>query len=349
MHKLLDSTEKDEWNNIIDSFEKRDIYFKYNYVDSFRINGDGIPQMFFLECEYGKVANVYFKRDIAELDKFKNKIDKNKFFDIVTPYGYGGILYEGEDIDKLREIYKLEFEKYCITNNIISEFIRFNPMIDNHKFLKDYYSVQKIRRTIYMDLSKGEEFIWNNLKSQNRNVIRKAIKNNLKIEVSESIESMNKLIDLYYKTMDKDHASEYYYFNKEFFYSIIKNLKGNFKVFSVIYENKVIASAIILYNDEFVHYHLSGSKKEYLKFSPNNLLVYEVAKWGVKNNKKLFHLGGGYAGDNDSLFRFKKSFSKSNEFDFWIGKRIYNKHIYDYLVYIGQCNIESNFFPKYRS
>lgn len=261
MYKLLDSTEKDEWNNIIDSFEKRDIYFKYNYVDSFRINGDGIPQMFFLECEYGKVANVYFKRDIAELDKFKNKIDNNKFFDIVTPYGYGGILYEGEDIDKLREIYKLEFEKYCITNNIISEFIRFNPMIDNHKFLKEYYSVQKIRRTIYMDLSKGEEFIWNNLKSQNRNVIRKAIKNNLKIEVSESIESMDKLIDLYYKTMDKDHASEYYYFNKEFFYSIIKNLKGNFKVFSVIYENKVIASAIILYNDEFVHYHYQDLKK----------------------------------------------------------------------------------------
>ena len=46
---------------------------------------------------------------------------------------------------------------------------------------------------------------------------------------------------------------------------------------------------------------------------------------------KKFHLGGGINSDEQNpLFRFKRKFSKS-KYDFYIGKTIFNKEIYDLL------------------
>ena len=83
----------------------------------------------------------------------------------------------------------------------------------------------------------------------------------------------------------------------------------------------------------------------------NNLLLYEVAKWGNENGYEIFHLGGGYESDSDSLYKFKKSFSKLEDNDFYIGKKIHNVRIYNYLTEIvneAKLN-KSTFFPEYRN
>ena len=60
--------------------------------------------------------------------------------------------------------------------------------------------------------------------------------------------------------------------------------------------------------NDFLHYHLGGSKTDYLKYAPNNKLHDGVIKYGFNNNFKLYHLGGGLS-CNDSLKQFKRSFS----------------------------------------
>ena len=60
-------------------------------------------------------------------------------------------------------------------NGIISEFVRFHPMVKNHEASRSFYEVIKLGEVVHMDLSSPEE-IWKNFISKNRNSIRKAIK-----------------------------------------------------------------------------------------------------------------------------------------------------------------------------
>ena len=91
--------------------------------------------------------------------------------------------------------------------------------------------------------------------------------------------------------MDKDKADDYYYFGKNFYESILLDLKYNSLIFYAVYENKIIAMAIILFNNRKMHYHLSAVNKQYQHLAPTNFLLYEAACWGHENGYKTFHLG----------------------------------------------------------
>ena len=82
----------------------------------------------------------------------------------------------------------------------------------------------------------------------------------------------------------------------------------------------------------YFHYHLSGSKKDALRLSPNNLLLWEAIQYAQKHGYKKMHFGGGLSDSTeDNLFKFKSRFSK-NYADFYIGKRIHNQEVYKILI-----------------
>ena len=154
--------------------------------------------------------------------------------------------------------------------------------------------------------------------------------------------------------MYKDHADKYYYFEDEFYKSIDKSLVENHEIFYAIYDGKIIAMSIIIFANNKMHYHLSGSITEYRHLAPTNLLLYKAAIWGFENGFKIFHLGGGIGSGEDNLYKFKASFNKNSDTTFSIGKEIYNYDIYNQLVDLrkfsdSEFNLSSTFFPLYRS
>lgn len=352
MYKIFTLDNKNEWLELIKKFRDYDIYYYPSYLNAFYKNGDGEPFLFYYESQYGKVINVFLKRDISKDKKLNSLIEKNKYFDISTVYGYGGPIVEAiENEEELCNEYCNVFSSYCKENNIITEFLRFHPINKNHRMLENNYDIINVRKTIYMDISINEQYIWENITSKNRNMIRKAIKSGVKIICSKSNEIVDKFIELYNLTMNKDNAESYYYFSKEFFYETLNN--ENSTIFAAVLDEKIIACSIILFCNKFIHYHFSGSDPKYMYLAPNNLLLYEAAKWGNENGFSLFHLGGGYKGMDDSLFKFKKSFSKLEPLDFYIGKKIFNANSYEYLCDLRkECDKEYNkdtiFFPAYR-
>lgn len=111
------------------------------------------------------------KRDISTDKHFIGKIAPDTYFDFATPYGYGGWLIEGnEDTSKLFDSYL----SWCKENGIISEFVRFHPVLKNHVYSENNYDVIPLGETIAMDLT-SPDVIWQNIISKNRNMIRKAI------------------------------------------------------------------------------------------------------------------------------------------------------------------------------
>jgi hypothetical protein len=341
----------EEWDRTVKTFKSYDVYYLSGYLKAFEIHGDGKPLLIFYDDGKIRAINVVMKRDIAIDRHFVGKIPVNTFFDITTPYGYGGFLLEGDatsyNIDKMGS----EYCSLCIKEEIICEFVRFHPILKNNEYMEALYSTSRLGSTVSIDLISKEQ-VWSDFTSKNRNVIRKSQKSGVEIKIGLSDDLFKEFIKIYNSTMDKDNASRYYYFGEEFYKSILNDLKQNALIFYAIHENNIIAMSIILFANNQMHYHLSASKREFQHLAPTNLLLYEAACWGIEKGYKSFHLGGGFGGCEDSLFKFKNAFNRNYCNEFNIGRKIFDNDKYNALLQIRKnddgFNEETKYFPVYR-
>ena len=171
MLKILTLNEAGKWDELVRSMPRHDVYWLSGYVKAFEIHGDGEPLLFYGEAGGVRGINVVLRRDVARDVHFQGKIPAGTFYDFSTPYGYGGWLTEGGDAAGLL----LEYQAWTREQGIVSEFVRFHPMLKNHEGLEGFYAVRQLGEVVHMALE-SPEAIWQNLSSKNRNMIRKAQK-----------------------------------------------------------------------------------------------------------------------------------------------------------------------------
>ena len=343
MLKVYTLEKSEHWDNIVCSFKDYDVYWLSGYVKAFQVHGDGTPLLFYYEDDCVRGINVVMKRDVAKDKHFEGKISEDIYFDFSTPYGYGGWIIEGEKTERLFNAY----ESWVKRDGIISEFIRFHPMMKNNEYSRSFYKVIQLGEVVHMDLS-SPECIWNNITSKNRNMIRKAIKNDIKVYNGRFPKIYEEFRTIYNSTMDKDNADEYYYFGSKFYTSILEDLPQNAQLFWAEKEGKIIAASIMLSANGRMNYHLSGSLSEFSYLAPGNLILYKAALWGCANGYKTFYLGGGVGSEEDSLFKFKRAFYKGDLNHFFIGKKIFNREKYDELLSLRNDVENMGYFPQYR-
>ncbi len=326
MIEVLDSY-SERWDEYLDEFgiDKLDIYYTKEYC---RLYETKQSKAFLFVCSEGKNIGIYpfLKTSIQGYSGFE------EYYDIETPYGYGGPLVNNYD-KEFNVVFEESFLEFCYKNNIIAEFVRFHPILENKNIFKNNIDIIFDRNTIVIDLSRGIERVWEeDITSKNRNMIRKGEKNNLQIQITEDYQEF---LEIYNNTMRKVNASSFYFFNEDYYKSIIK-IKG-ISIFTVMLNEEIIATAIFMKYNKHFHYHLAGSKKEYLKLAPNNFLLWEAIKYAYKNECVDFHLGGGTNNSlENSLYKFKKSFSDTSK-NFYIGKRVHNQEVYNKLINEWEC------------
>lgn len=323
-----------------------DIYFDKNYGKLYENIENGKAEIFEYEDENGKISNQFIIREIPI------KLDENSYFDIVTPYGYGGPVIEECALGKekqLVESFAKEFEKYCEKNRIVSEFVRFHPLINNAKDFKEVYNAECIRKTLGTNLKKFDEPVQAEFSKSCRKNIRQAINKGITYKITQAPENIHNFKEIYYSTMDRNNATDYYYFDDKYFNSILKYFKKNVLLVEAIFENKAIAAGLYFIYNKTIHIHLSGTLRDYLYLSPAYILRYAATLWGKENGYEMIHHGGGRSNSvEDTLYKFKKGFAKNTEFDFFIGKKIWNEEIYKELCRMKQIDLNEEFFPAYR-
>lgn len=320
-----------------------DIYFDENYYKLYEDVEKGKGQIYKCKTKNGEIVNQFIKREIPI------KINGKTYYDIVTPYGYGGP-YIKESIDKegLLEDYKKDFSEYCKENNIVSEFVRFHPLYNNAKDFKEIYNSTFNRHTLGTNL-KYEDPIKEEFGKSCRKNIKRKLKNGMTYKITENPTDFKNFKECYYSTMDRNEAGDYYYFDDKYFENIEKYFKNNTIVIEIIYENKVIAAGIYFISDNNIHVHLSGTKIEYIKLSPAYILRYAVTIWGKENGYNVIHHGGGRtSSEEDALYKFKEQFARKTKFDFYLGKKIFNQKIYDKLCESTNTDKNEDYFPAYR-
>ena len=313
------------------------------------LHGDGDIYLLYFEYNSDRFCYVVMQSDIADAIQFNGIIPKGKYFDWETPYGYGGPLTDNAISEKTQKEFKREITEYCFSKGIVSQFVRFHPLLKNYDTIPYVIETKYLRDTIFMDTT-NPELIMLNMDSKNRNMVRKAQKNDVSI-IKKDITEFEEFIPMYIETMKKNGAEEYYIFQRNYFESLI-TMKDNAFILYAIYKDIPISGSIIYYNDRYMHYHLSGSYTEYRKYSPSNFLLYTAACIASEIGIKQFHLGGGMSPD-DSLFGFKKQFNKYGRASFFVGRTIFNMDAYKELLNIRkkadlEFDINNGFMIQYR-
>ena len=181
-----------------------EINFTEHYGKLYESVENGELKIFNFENEYGKIKNMFIKR------KIPFQLENKDYFDIVTPYGYGGpVIQEATDEEKLLSGYFEAFSKYCQKNDIITEFIRF-----------DLFENTQVRESFYGDTSLVGNCIVKNLKLPIEEDVRKKIfkdariakEKGVKIIMEQTGEHIDDFLEMYYSTMDRNGADDYYYF-----------------------------------------------------------------------------------------------------------------------------------------
>ena len=346
--KILDLSQKQEWNNYISKLpiDQQDIYYTPEYYSLYEANGDGKARCFVFEKD-GEIALYPFL--INSVNELGYDLDK-EYYDIQGAYGYNGVVastYDDKFIEKFYEV----FSGFCTNQNIIAEFTRFHPILENYKFSKFFTNVIHYMKTVYLNLEKSYKDIWDTqYSSKNRNKIRKGRKS-LYCTISQNTAHLEGFKKTYNETMQKIGADSYYYFTDEYYNSLIF---GNNHIINV-YDNsteELQASMILMIHNDYAHYHLSGRDSNCRNNAVNNYMLDGAVKFAINKGCKFFHFGGGTTNDEkNTLLKFKSDFSKENA-RFYIGKKIHNKKIYEEVVKQWenklQGNTKSNLLLKYR-
>jgi hypothetical protein len=325
--KILDISAKSEWKLLLEQLpeNQRDIYFTPEFYELAQRNNEGNGRCFVFEHDGDLALYPYAHGSINELGLLD--LDK-EYYDIQGAYGYNGVIsssYRQEFIDAFYH----KLETYCLDNNIITDFTRFHPLLNNEKFSESYMKVSLNRKTVWLDLSEGYEVLWEkHYTSRNRNMIRKAVKNDLTARITSNGEACERFYESYTETMKRLDAYQFYFFSKKYFHDLSELLKGKHCFVEIIYNEEVITSLILFYHGKYAHYHLASRDSSNANLGAGNLALDTAVKFALEKGCEKFFLGGGISRDpKDSLLKFKKSLSKEIT-DFLIGTKVCNPVVY---------------------
>lgn len=317
-----------------------DIYFDENYGKLYEEIEGGKQEVFDFSCEHGSVRHQFIKRPID-----------GQWFDLITPYGYGGpVIINANNKEALVQAFEKAFEGYCAQNHIVSEFVRFHPVENNAEDFQSVYKCENIRYTVGTNLKDYDDPIQEEFTKQCRKNIRQILKKGVSYRITERPEDLSKFTEIYYATMERNAATDFYFFPQEYFDRCISAFRDRLLLIEALWEEDVIAAGLYLLGDKTVHIHLTGTREEFLYLSPEYILRYAVTLWAKDHGYEWIHNGGGRSNsEDDPLYKFKKQFGKNTQFDFYIGKKIWNKEMYGRLCQDNNISPDVSFFPAYRS
>lgn len=220
---------------------------------------------------------------------------------------WGGPLIKKED-PQVFELILRNYERIVRRRAVYSQFRNlWNMQKFKEIFIHLRYTFED-HLNIIVDLSKSESLLWKEVHSKRRNEIRRAIKEGtsvLELKNFVDLDNIYWILHEVYKNAKLPIA------DKSLFVESFKvlGLRGMIKYFGAFNNNEIIGGICILCYRETLYNWYAGSLRKFYNKYPNDLLPWEVFKWGKKNGYLIFDFGG--AGKPDKKYGvrdYKKKF-----------------------------------------
>ncbi len=284
---VLTLNEKKEWSASLQKLlvDQQDIYYTPEYYELYEKNGDGQAMCFVFEKDNGIALYPFLINSINDLGYDLDAA----YFDIQGAYGYNGVVSSNYNLSFINDFYKT-FYQYCRDKNVIAEFVRYNPMVENHLFAEKAHDLHINRKTVILNLEQNYDDIFKSqYSSKNRNIIRKGEKT-LTIRNGNKMTDYNKFISMYRYTMKRVDADKYYNFN-DFFFKNISQILSDYCIVFMAFENQTnipIGALLLLIYKNNAHYFLSTRSHLCKNNAVNNYLLDKAIIFTKKKNVQNF-------------------------------------------------------------
>ncbi|MBN2354932.1 GNAT family N-acetyltransferase [candidate division KSB1 bacterium] len=166
-----------------------------------------------------------------------------------------------------------------------------------------------------LNIGKPFEEIWQqDISSKNRNMIRKAEKNNLHVRISDE-KTIEPFVDIYYR-MYLDTAQRWddtRLMRVETFASIFAHLREHAQIYLCYQDEQPLSGVIILFGKRNIFYYASAGFSQYRDLAPNNFLLKEIIRLNCQKYS-FFNMGASVGLPN--VQKFKESFG-AQKIDFY--------------------------------
>tara|TARA_Y100000031_G_C8181619_1_gene366783 strand:+ start:45 stop:1148 length:1104 start_codon:yes stop_codon:yes gene_type:complete len=350
-YKIFDINNSEEWISYLNRLPEfnQDIYFDPRYYKISQKFGHSVAECFLYIEGDNFILYPYLKRFLKKLS-FDHQYQN--YVDIEGAYGLNGAASTLEYTSKHASFFNNfsdTFASYCLDSNIIAEFTRFNSLYRNQNYFMHTENV-KVNKSVIVDLF-CKDPIMDSYEHSVRKNIKKAERNNLyciKAKGSEvTTEQLEQFIDIYEKTMLRNQASEFFYFDRKFYNDMNREIRDDMLYFFIYKDKTCVSTELVLKGRQVAYSYLGGTNPEYYACGANVFLKHNVIKYLKSVGLHYFYLGGGMAMD-DEIFNYKKKFSRNGVMDFFIGKKIHNKNAYNEIIALWGRN-NSNKIKKYKN
>ena len=342
----LTAGDGEEWWKYYEQVGEPGPYHRPDYLQTLAGNlehDDERAEAIVLEDGDDIVYYPYIRRSLESVPfADEAETDLSEYDDIVSSWYYGGP-FTSRDDGELCEMFAAEFSDFCGSENIVAEFVRFDPNERNYERF-DCLEPGFNRETVPVDLTKDEETIWNEFEKRNRNAIRQAQETKLVVEPTNDHEDYEAFYEIYTNAMDAKDATDHYRFEYSFFVDLLETDISTLLV--ATYDNNVVGGAMVVHDEKIAHDYLRASNPDYWDMRVNNLLCYGALMNMRDTGRKIFDFQGGRPG----VFKFKKSFSPDRA-EMYLGTSVHLPEVYDKLTDEANragIDTDSGYFPKYR-
>jgi len=161
---------------------------------------------------------------------------------------------------------------------------------------------------IIVDLSKPEDLLWKEVHSKRRNEIRRAQKEGT---YTRELVQMSDVEKMYGILREVYHNAKLPFADKSMFMAAFEMLKpvGLCRYFGAYNNGTLVGTICVLAYKQRLYDWYAGSLREYLNKHPNDLLPWEVFRWGKEHGYLIFDFGGAGSPHKDYGVRdYKKKF-----------------------------------------
>jgi hypothetical protein len=322
----------------------------YHRVEAARLGGR--PWLFVYEDTYGVAALPFLLRDIpVEGLPLQAR-------DATSVYGYPGLVtsvsLHSSESGAFRSSFTRSLSSALRDLGVVSLFVRQSPLNDTSWLLEGLGTAVRRGETVAVDLTLSEAEMLAQARKTHRASLRKAERSGLTFEEDVDLDGLDDFVRLYTETMDRNGAAPAYYFTREHYEGLKRELGSGLRCFHGVLDERIVASVLVLAAGSALHYHLGGSDAATLDIGPTRFVLDRVARWGRDHGYRRLHLGGGVNGREDSLFRFKAGFSRIR-LAFCTVHVVADPEAYSTLTELRRRTRETSdsgpsaFFPAYRS
>ncbi len=315
----LRDVDRNSWNKVLERSKEATIFHTLEWID-LQKKSFGFDEKLSIYVEEGEPIGIfpYYHRKIAFFNLYGSPQPETGSF-------YGGPL----SIDSTEACESL-IKNIGEDRRNAAYFMKLSPHYDVDLLRKLGYEIEEVKNFL-LDLSQPEDALWTNLNKKSRNQVRKAKKMGVELRVGTPLD-LDQYYDMILETCERNSLNP---LPLSFYKNVFNELyeKKMMRLSLAYYEGQPIAGAIFLLFKDKIIYWQGDSFSRFWHLNPNDLLQWDIIKWGKKNGYKTYDLGGAGV---PSIAKFKAG---------WGGKEIPF-----YRAYKGSfaANLSRNIYARLR-